>query len=95
MGLFFEKRGKKKSIKPIIIIKILITIACLYMLVMGIINDFDFNFLWLFTLLGVDSIIDGIESYFHKEDKRVYLLDFGFGVVYFSISIFVTNGWFS
>jgi hypothetical protein len=87
MGLFFEKRGKKKSTKPIIIIKILITIACLYMLVMGIINDFDFNFLWLFlTLLGVDSIIDGIESYFQKEDKKLYLLEFIYGIILFILA---------
>ena len=86
MGLFFEKRVKKKSTKPFIIIKILISIAWLFMLVMVIINDFDFNFLWLFTLVGVHSIIDGIESYFQKEDKRVYLLELGFGVIWFTLA---------
>ncbi|MFC6039532.1 hypothetical protein ACFPYN_08855 [Paenisporosarcina macmurdoensis] len=86
MGLFFEKRVKKKSSKPFIIIKILISIASLFMLVMGIVKDNNFYFVWLFGILGVGSIIDGIESYFQKEDKRVYLLDFGFGVILFMLA---------
>jgi uncharacterized membrane protein len=86
MGLFFEKRVKKKSSKPFIIIKILISIASLFMLVMGIVKDYNFYFVWLFAILGVGSIIDGIESYFQKEDKRVYLLDFGFGVILFMLA---------
>ncbi|PUB09985.1 hypothetical protein C8K15_1229 [Paenisporosarcina sp. OV554] len=56
MGLFFEKRVKKKSSKPFIVIKILIVIAALFMLVMSIINDFDYFFRWLFILLGVNSL---------------------------------------
>ena len=86
MGLFFEKRVKKKSTKPFIIIKILITIAFLFMLVMGIVKD-NVLFFWLFAILGVGSIIDGIESYFQKEDIRVYLLDFGFGVILFILAL--------
>ena len=88
MGLFFEKRVKKKSTKPFFIIKILISIALLFTFVMGIINDdLDFFFLWLCILLGVSSIIDGIESYFQKEDKWSYLLDFGYGVLLIILSI--------
>ena len=87
MGLFFEKIVKKKSTKPFIIIKILITIVSLFMLVMGIVKDNNFYFLWLFAILGVGSIIDGIESYFRKEDKMVYLLDFGFGVIFFILAL--------
>ena len=67
MGSFFEKKVKKKSTKPFIIIKIFISIALLFMLVIGILNDLDFFFPWLFILLGVNSIIDGIESYFKKK----------------------------
>lgn len=87
MGLFFEKRVKKKNTKPFfIIIKILISIASLFMLVMGIVKDNNFYFLWLFAILGVGSIIDGIESYLQKEDKRIYLLDFGFGIILFTLA---------
>ncbi|PUB09978.1 hypothetical protein [Paenisporosarcina sp. OV554] len=87
MGLFFEKMVKKKSRKPFIIIKILFSISSLFMLVMGIINDFDFYFLfWLFILVGLNSIIAGIESYFQKEDKWVYLLDLGIGVIFFTLA---------
>ena len=88
MGLFFEKSVKKKRTKPFFIIKILINIALLFTFVMGIINDdLDFFFLWLCILLGVGSIIDGIESYFQKEDKWIYLFDFGYGVLLIILSI--------
>lgn len=88
MGLFFEKKVKKKRTKPFLIIKILISIALLFTLVMGIINDnLDFFFLWLCILLGVSAIIDGIESYFQKEDKWFYLFDFGYGVLLIILSI--------
>lgn len=91
MGLLFNKSVKKKRTKPFIIIKILIKIAMLFMLIMGIVNEnTDFFFGWLFVLLGVNAIIDGIESYFQKEDKWVYLRDLGFGVIViiFSSQIF-------
>ena len=86
MGLFFEKRAKKKRTKPFISIKILIIIALMFMLAMAIIKGNDLYFLGLFTLLGINSIIDGIESYFQKEDKRIYLLGFGFGVIWFTLA---------
>ena len=86
MGLFVGKRVTKKSAKPFIIIKILISLASLSMLVMGIVKDYNFYFVWLFAILAVGSIIDGIESYFQKEDKWVYLLDFGFGVILFTLA---------
>ncbi|MBK5484879.1 hypothetical protein JFV29_23870 [Peribacillus sp. TH16] len=62
------------------------SLAILFVLVMGFINDFDFYFVMFFTLLGVNSVIDGIESYFQKEDKRVYLLNYGFAVIYIILS---------
>ena len=86
MGLFFGKRVTKKSAKPFIIIKILISIASLFMLVMAIVKDHNFYFVWLFAILGAGLIIDGIESYFQKEDKWVYLRDLGFGVIAIIIS---------
>ena len=92
MKLFFGKR-MKKSTKPFIILKFLFSIALLFMLVMMIFKDYDINFLWLFTLIGVLSIIGGIESYLEKEDKRVYLLDFGFAVIWFILA-FIFRGVF-
>ena len=86
MGLFFEKRVKKKSSKPFIVLKILLVIIALFILVMSIITDFDYLLRSLFILFGVNSIIDGIEGYFQKEEKRFYLLDFGFGVLYVILS---------
>ena len=88
MGLFSGESEKKKRTKPFFIIKILIKVAMMYMLVMGFISEnTDFFFGWLFVLLGVNAIIDGIESYFQKEDKRVYLLNFGFGVIFLILAL--------
>ncbi len=87
MGLFPEESEKKKRTKPFFIIKILIKVAMMYMLVMGFISEnTDFFFGWLFVLLGVNAIIDGIESYFQKEDKWIYLRDLGFGVIVIILS---------
>jgi hypothetical protein len=86
MGLFFERMVKKKSTKPLIIIKILISIASISMLVMSVVKDNSIYFLWAFAVLGVGSVIDGIESYFQKEDKKLYLLEFIYGIILFILA---------
>ncbi|MFC0275027.1 hypothetical protein ACFFIX_27410 [Metabacillus herbersteinensis] len=87
MGLFFQKRSYEKSAKPIIVIRTLMAISMGILLVMGIINGLDFFFLRLiFILAGVGSFMDGVESYFQRENKRVYLVDFGFAILWFIFS---------
>lgn len=86
MGLFFEKR---ESTKPFIIIRILLMIVIVFIFVIGIVNDFDFFFIrLLFMLLGISSILDGIERYIKRENKWRYFFDFVMGLLWF-VSSFI------
>ncbi|WP_391203812.1 hypothetical protein [Psychrobacillus sp. L4] len=90
MELFFEKVTRKKSAKPIVILRAVMLIAMFTFLIMAIINDIEIYFLkYVFVIAGVFSIMDGIESYFHIQSRKVILTEMGVGVVYmiFSISI--------
>ncbi|MDO7485768.1 hypothetical protein Q5O89_07670 [Peribacillus frigoritolerans] len=81
MGLFFEKR---ESTKPFILIRYLMIIAMGLILILCIINDFNFNFIkYIYLLLGIGSIIDGFESFLKKENKRPMLLNFGIAFMWF------------
>ena len=87
MGLFFQTRSTKKSGKPIIVIRTLMVIAMGILLIVGIINGADFFFLSLiFILAGLGSLIDALEGYFQKENKRVYLVDLGFAILWFILA---------
>ncbi|MFJ7367259.1 hypothetical protein ACIQWQ_24600 [Peribacillus frigoritolerans] len=83
MGLFFEKR---ESTKPFILIRhLMMMIAMGLLLLLGLINDFNFNFLkYIIFLSGIGSIIDGFEWFFKKENKKQMLLDFGMAVIWFA-----------
>ena len=82
MGLFFQKGSNKKSAKPIIVIRNLMVITMGILLVLAIINGVDFFFLRLiFILAGLGSIINSVEGYFQRENKKVYLLDLGFAIL--------------
>ncbi|MFE5431681.1 hypothetical protein [Peribacillus simplex] len=82
MGLFFEKR---ESTKPFILIRHLMMIAMGLILLLGLINDFNFNFLkYIIFLSGIGSIIDGFERFLKKENKKQMLLDFGMAVIWFA-----------
>lgn len=81
MGLFFEKR-KYKSTKPFIFINVLMVMLIGFVLLMGIINNFEGFYVRLtFILVGVSFII-GLETYLHKEKSGVYLSSFGIGVLF-------------
>jgi disulfide bond formation protein DsbB len=83
MGLFFEER---ESTKPFILIRYLMLIVMSLILILGIINDFNFNFMKnIYLLLGIGSIIDGFESFLKKENKRQMLLNFGIAFIWFVV----------
>ncbi|KOR84797.1 hypothetical protein AM233_12350 [Bacillus sp. FJAT-22058] len=86
MGLFFEKRESTKRTKPFILISYLMRILMGLILILVIINDFNFNFIkYIILLLGIGSIIDGFESFLKKENKRQMLLDFGIAFMWFVV----------
>lgn len=83
MGLFFEER---ESTKPFILIRYLMIIVMSLILILCIINDFNFNFMKnIYLLLGIGSIIDGFESFLKKENKRQMLLNFGIAFIWFVV----------
>ena len=58
----------------------------------GIINGSIFFLLWIiFIIAGLVSIVDAVEAYFQKENKRVYLVDLGFAVLWFIFAFLFSN----
>lgn len=71
-----------------IIIRWIIAILTVTLFVFGIINGADLSFIkWIFILVGVGSIFDGIEKYLQKKSKKTYLVHFGFSFVWFALFI--------
>jgi len=90
MGLFFGTRSKVKRKKAVIFLKIIISIGLIITIVLQLINGFNFKDLnVMFILLGVNSLIDGIEGYYQKQERKYYLLDLGLAGVY--LLVFIQN----
>ena len=90
MGIFFEKVERKKHTKPVFIIKILLVILMISCLVLAIANGLDIFYIKIvLVLVGAAFIVDGIESCFRKEDKKVYLFEFSIaaGMFLFAASL--------
>ncbi|WP_078380046.1 hypothetical protein [Sutcliffiella halmapala] len=86
MGLFFQKM-KKKSSKSMMVVRLFVIFIMVILLATGIIKGFDSIFFGLFFIIsGIGSIIDGTENYFHRENKRVYLVNYGLAFVCFVAS---------
>ena len=92
MRLFFQRESNKKSAKSIIVIRVLMLVTMGIFFVLRIIDGWDFYFLRLILITaGLISIIDAIEGYFQKENMRVYLVDFGFAILWFILAIPIIN----
>ncbi|MFC5588163.1 hypothetical protein ACFPRA_04670 [Sporosarcina soli] len=92
MGLFFQRRNNKKSARPVIVIRIIMAMIMGISLIWGIVNGSTFFFLRLiFIIAGLVSIIDAVEAYFQKENKRVYLIDLGFAILWFIFAFLFSN----
>lgn len=84
MGIFFEKVERKKNTKPVFIIKILLIIVMISCLVLAIVNELDIFYIKTVLIVsGAVFVMDGIESVFRKEDRKVYLGEFCFAAVMF------------
>ena len=87
MGIFFEKTNKKSS-APFIILKLLLIVSMITMLVMAILNGIDIFYVKLvFIFVGVNSIVEGIESYLQKEKQKIIRREIGLGVLYILFAI--------
>jgi hypothetical protein len=86
MGIFFQeakrKRSKLMTIKDNVHVILLVTL-----IILSLVNNFDFGYLKLaFIILGVNAMIDAVESYIYKDPKKVYLIYFGLGISYILLS---------
>ncbi|QUG42779.1 hypothetical protein KD050_05795 [Psychrobacillus sp. INOP01] len=88
MSIFFEKTNKKKSSTPFIILKLLLLGLMITMLVMAILNGIDIFYVKLvFVFVGINSIVEGIESYLQKESKKIIRREIGLGILYILFAI--------
>lgn len=88
MGIFFKKVERKKSSKPLSIIKNIMLAAMILFIVLALVNSTDSFFIRIVLILvGVFSFIEGIESYIQKEEKKNYLTELGFGVLFLYFGI--------
>ena len=86
MGIFFQET-KRKSSKWMTIKNIVHVIVLATLIILSLINNLDFNYLKLaFIILGVNAMIDAVESYIHKDPKKVYLLHCAHGIICFLVS---------
>ena len=87
MGIFFEKTNKKSS-APFIILKLLLIILMITMLVIAILNGIDIFYVKLvFIFVGINSIVEGIESYLQKEKQKIIRREIVLGVLYILFAI--------
>ncbi|SER79135.1 hypothetical protein SAMN05518872_10259 [Psychrobacillus sp. OK032] len=87
MGIFFEKVEGKKSSKPVFIVRILLFIVMIFCLLMAVMNELDIFYIRIVLIAaGVGSLMGGIESYFQKLDRKVYLSEFSIATVWLLVS---------
>ncbi|MGD6874751.1 hypothetical protein ACQCU1_21560 [Sutcliffiella horikoshii] len=88
MGLFFEKVKRTKSSKPVVVIRIILAIAMIALFILGYRDDFNSAYLgYFFLLIGLMNVMNGVESHYHREEKKVYVMDYLLGILFIFIAI--------
>ena len=83
MGLFFEKVKRTKSSKQVVAIRIILFIAMITLLIQGYRDDFNVTFLgYAFLVVGLLNVINGVESHYNKDEKKVYMMDYSLGMLF-------------
>lgn len=77
----------KKSTKSVLIVRIMLFIVMIFCLLMAVMNELD-NFYIRIVLIvaGVGSLMGGIESYYQKLDRKVYLSEFTIATVWLLVA---------
>lgn len=88
MGLFFKKVERTKSSKPVVAIRIILFIVLIALLIQGYRDDYNGTYLgYGFLIVGLLNVINGVESHYHREEKKVYIMDYLLGVLFLSMAI--------
>lgn len=88
MGLFFEKVKRTKSSKPVVAIRIILFIAMIALLFLGYRDDFNGTYLgYAFLVVGLLNGMNGVESHYHRDEKKVYRTDYFLGILFLIMAI--------
>ncbi|MGD6993896.1 hypothetical protein [Sutcliffiella horikoshii] len=88
MGLFFEKIKRTKSSKPVVAIRIILSIAMIALFILGYRDDFNGTYLgYAFLIVGLLNVMNGVESHYHRDEKKVYVMDYLLGILFIFIAI--------
>lgn len=88
MGLFFEKVKRTKSSKPVVVIRIIVAIAMIVLFILGYRDDFNSTYLgYVILLAGLMNVLNGAESHYHRDEKKVYMMDYLLGILFIFMAI--------
>ena len=88
MGLFFEKVKRTKSSKPVVVIRIIVAIAMIVLFLLGYRDDFNSTYLgYVILLAGLMNVMNGVESHYHRDEKKVYMMDYFLGFLFLFMAI--------
>jgi len=88
VGLFFEKVKRTKSSKPVVVIRIIVAIAMIVLFILGYRDDFNSTYLgYVILLAGLMNVMNGVESHYHRDEKKVYMLDYFLGFLFLFMAI--------
>ena len=88
MGLFFEKVKRTKSSKPVVVIRIIVAIAMIVLFILGYRDDFNSTYLgYVILLAGLMNVMNGVESHYHRDEKKVYMMDYFLGILFLFMAI--------
>lgn len=94
MGLFFEKVKRKKSSKPVTAVRIIFFIGMIVLLILGYKDDFNEVYLgYAFIVVGLMNVMNGVESHYHRDEKKVYMMDYSLGMLFLFMA--TTQLWIS
>lgn len=92
MGLFFKTRENANRTKLSAVHNTIVALVMLILIVLAIFDGLDSFYLKLvFIVAGISSIIDGVVSYRLRENRSVYLLDFGYALLWFVLSFLYSS----
>ncbi len=88
MGLFFEKVKRTKSSKPLMAIRIILAIAMIALFIIGFRDNLNGTYLgYVFLIVGLLNVMNGVESHYYREEKKVYRTDYFLGILFLFIAI--------
>lgn len=88
MGLFFKKVERTKSSKPVVAIRIILFLVLIALLIQGYRDDYNGTYLlYGFLVAGLLNVMNGVESHYQRDEKKVYMMDYFLGILFIFMAI--------